>query len=227
MVDLLLLGMLALVAWLVSADGPWSATLTLVSVILAGFVAMNGFEPLAELFEARVFNTIEWRQRWDIIAFLGLFAGAVAGFRRAGEWLLPTEPPLPPLASELGRWAAGLATGYVMVALTLTALHVSPMPREFGGFAPESRNFFGLAPDRQWLGWTQYLSEHNLARGSQPRLFDGARFPANPNDPQLRTWASFPLKYAARRQAYTSGVAERPLVAPPGAPRPTSGSGGF
>ena len=32
------------------------------------------------------------------------------------------------------------------------------------GFKPEKNNFFGFAPDRQWLGFMQYVSEKPLAK---------------------------------------------------------------
>ena len=69
------------------------------------------------------------------------------------------------------------------MAILLTSLHTAPLPREFMAFAPERSNFFGSAPDRQWLGFTQYVSEKPLAtmvrnpsggkNSYMPRIFDG------------------------------------------------------
>ncbi len=68
-----------------------------------------------------------------------------------------------------------MATGYVVAAIILTSLHTAPLSREFMGFKPERSNLFdALAPDRQWLGFTQYVSEHVMRSGSNGPIFDGA-----------------------------------------------------
>jgi hypothetical protein len=125
------------------------------------------------------------------------------------------------------------------MAIICTSLHVAPLQREFLGFTPERGNFFGLAPDRQWLAFTQYASENSLktkGRDGQTVLFDGIAFPSNPDDGATRqVWSSFPIKYAARRQRFSTGMAAAapaaPLPPPPsgggGGGSPTGGVGGF
>jgi hypothetical protein len=75
------------------------------------------------------------------------------------------------------------------------------------GFRPERRNFFNaLAPDRQWLGFVQYVSRKSLPRG---RAFDGPRFSAGDYQDTAATpqyWPSFPIRYASRREQISSGV---------------------
>ena len=125
------------------------------------------------------------------------------------------------------------------MAIVLTALHTAPLPREFIGFKPERKNLFGMvAPDRQWLGFTQFVSEGVLGRGF-PIGFDAptADFIDDPNNKDRNTvWPSFPIRYAHRRQLFATGGfgmpmgAAQPAAAPaPPAPVPvnptTSGSG--
>ncbi|WP_146507879.1 CvpA family protein [Thalassoglobus neptunius] len=210
MIPLALLLIIVIVTVCVASDGPVSAGMTFLSVLLSGLIAMNFFEPLANFLGANFFASYEWQNRWDIIALLGLFAASVTGLRLLGEWLFPTYAQVSDLFYEPARWVFGLATGYLTMAILLTSLHVAPLPRSFRGFQPEADNLFGIAaPDRQWLAFTQYVSEYSLSRrkadGTVP-IFDGAMYPAIPSDLSTnRVWSSFPIRYAARREQYTTG----------------------
>ena len=215
MIDVLLLIILAAVTWCVASEGAWGAGLTFVSVLLAGLLAMNYFEPVAGWLESFDRTSIAWSQRTDIIALVGLFAVFVFLLRLMTDRLAPTFMLIQSLAYEIGRWSLGLATGYLTMAILLTALHTAPFPRtvtaagveEFiPGFRAERRNFFNaVAPDRQWLGFVQYVSRRSLPRG---RVFDGPRFSAGDYQdtaaaPQY--WPSFPIRYARRREQIASG----------------------
>jgi hypothetical protein len=204
MIDILLLAVVAIVAWCVASEGAWSAGFTFVSVLLAGLLAMNFFEPLANYLEAAIAGSPEWAARWDVISLVGLFALFVFLLRFLTEYLAPTFMPVQPMVHEVGRWGFGVLTGYVSMAVLLTALHTAPLPREFLGFAPERKNLLGIvAPDRQWLGFTQHVSEKSIA-GS--RIFDGPQFTLG--DAQNRVWPSFPIRYASRRESLAAGGAE-------------------
>lgn len=241
MINLVLLAILVGVAYFVAMEGPQGAAVTFFAVLFSGLLAMNLFEPLAVFFSSNFMGSFEWQHRWDVIALLLLFAGGVTLIRLMGDQLFPTYAEVGGLLYEISRWGLGLLTGYVTMAILLTALHVAPLPREFMGFTPEGQNFLGFAaPDRQWLAFTQYVSEKSLKIGGTPRIFDGAEFPANPTDPSsTRVWSSFPIRYAARREAYTTGGtrAATPASLPPGSSSPppvnngsaapATGAGGF
>lgn len=165
------------------------------SVLLSGLLAMNYFEPLAESLQGMYPS---WGYRFDFIALTLLFAVFVLLFRLLTIYILPNYIEIHTYAYEAGRWGFGLLTGWVTMAFLLTSLHTAPLPREFLGFRPENKNFFGaVAPDRQWLGFVQFLSEKNLARFGAPRIFDGRQ--ENVLGVQNTTWPSFPIKYASRR----------------------------
>ena len=174
MIDILLLAILAAVTWCVASEGAWGAAFMLLTVVFSGLLAMNFFEPLANFLENSVNNSPDWHYRWDMIALVGLFVAFVLLLRTALEKLMPTLVLVHPLAFDGVRWACGLATGYVVMAFLLTALHTAPLPREFIGFTPERKNLFNMAaPDRQWLGLTQYVSERAFPNGN---VFHGPRF---------------------------------------------------
>lgn len=136
MIDIILLLVIALVTWCVAGEGPWGAAFSLIIVIFSGLLAMNFFEPLAAFLQANVAGSYEWQNRWDLIALLGIFAGAVFLLKEATVRILPVDIPVHPMAFDVGRWALGVATGYVTMAFLLAALHTAPLPREFMGFAP-------------------------------------------------------------------------------------------
>jgi hypothetical protein len=238
MIDLILAAILVGVTYVAASDGAWSAGVTFLCTLLAGLLAMNFFEPLAILLTGAM---PEWNYRWDMISLLGLFIALVMAFRMSSERLVPTYVPVPALVDQIGRWAFAFGTGYVTMAFLLTALHTAPLPREFLGFRPERVNLFNLAaPDRQWLGFTQYVTEHAFARYDRnigfrgtrplPHAFDATYYPvgdpANPYPNDI--WPSFPIRYAMRRDILSGAVAAP--AATPATPRvvpvPTGPGGG-
>ncbi len=204
MIDILLLAILGIVTWCVASEGAWGAGFIFVSVLLAALLAMNYFEPLASFLGNNISSSGAWQQRWDSIALIGLFVAFVFLFREVTVRLAPTYMQVHPLVHEAGRWGFAVMTGYIAMAFLLTALHTAPLPREFAGFTPERDNFFGaVAPDRQWLGFTQYVSEKSMRNGTRGNLFDGPEytFPQQENS----IWPSFPIRYAARRETGAAG----------------------
>ncbi len=223
MIDVALLIIVAVVTWCVASEGAWGAATMLITVILSGLLAMNFFEPLANFLQTNAGPT--WGARFDILALLGLFIGFVFALRSLMEYLIPTFIQVHPVAYEGVRWVCAAVTGYVTMAILLTALHTAPLPREFLGFTAERDNFLMLtAPDRQWLGFTQYVSERVFPGA---RIFDGPRFTVGnyPND----TWPSFPIRYATRREMLETGGVASSAPPPPARrrPPPTGGNPGF
>lgn len=230
-IDILLLGIVGLITFLVAQDGPWNAILTFFSVIFAGLLAMNFFEPLAG-FLAKQSSWLDTRA--DFLCLVGLFGLFVFLIRLGLEHLAPSNIELPDIAYKIGQWGFALAAGYVTMAILLTSLHTAPLPRKFLGFTPERPNFLGVAsPDRQWLGFTQHVTEHVFARRFNEggkigfRNFDGMRvqFPGRQEPDYLPT---FIIRYASRRQRISgqaSTVAPPPIVIPATKGQPTLGPG--
>ncbi len=205
--EILLLVVIALVTYCVAGEGAWGAAITLLSVILSGLITMNVFEPICDNLLG---GDSYWQERLDLIMLGGLFALGVFGFRAAADYVSPTYIAVHRYVHEAARWGCALLTGYITMAFLLTALHTAPLPREFAGFRPERANFFGLAPDRQWLGFMQYMSER-VCSSNPPRIFDGPQIvlgePAWPNN----VWPSFPIRYATRRERGGAAAASAPV----------------
>ncbi len=249
-----LIAVIAIVTWLLSTEGVWGAASTFVCVILAGLLAMNFFEPVAMILNYFVPALLEYA---DFIALVGLFAGFTWGLREGTAYLAPVDIRMPDMLEMIGKWVFSAITGYVTMAILLTALHTAPLPREFFDFRPESSVFFGMYPDRQWLGFVQYVSENSLRTSVtvqdpvtkqyvidpvtrqqvvMPNIFDGQY--RRVGDPQMPhpnlVWSSFPMRYAMRRaqmeqggSAGGAGGAGVKTVRPVAAPGTPSGTPGF
>lgn len=211
MIDLVLLIIVALVTWLVATEGLWGSVLTFFCVVISGLLAMNFFEPLASLLDQQI---PAWKGQFDFIALVGLFAGFTVGLRELCAYLSPVSIEVFPALYQGGRWAFAAATGYVTMAILLTALHTSMLPRAFLGFFPERRNFFEVsAPDRQWLAFTQHVTEDLFYHSAKLRhtgatfrfeenalrIFDGMRIPMA-NGTKAETFPTFLIRYASRRE---------------------------
>lgn len=226
MIDIACLAVVGVVVWCVSTEGLWGAAHTFLCVLLSGLLAMNFFEPAAGFLDGMLGN---YKNYSDVIALVGLFTAFIFGLRLGTEHLCPTFIQLPNNFDQVGRWAFGALTGYLTMAILLTALHTAPFPREFMGFKPERANFFGMAPDRQWLGFTQYVTEKSFSKIiAQDRVtkelvtqaFDGKyELMGDPSQPYPnRIWPSFPIRYAMRRQqgsGASSGPAPTPVAVQP------------
>jgi hypothetical protein len=217
MIDVALLLIMALVAWNVATEGAWGAAAVFFSVLFSGLVAMDYFEPLADLLQSALGS--DWANRVDFIALVGLFAAGVFGLRYLADKLVPNFITVHGRFYDVCRWGFAALTGYVTMAFLLTALHTAPLPRDFLGFAPERTNYLGfLAPDRDWLGFVQYVSEKSMPSSEEGRIFDGSRFRLPGHDNEV--WPTFIFRYASRRENFGTGsaaVAPPPTEAPPAA----------
>jgi hypothetical protein len=230
MIDFLLLAVLAAVTWCVASEGTWGAATVFLSVLFAGLIAMNCFEPLAATLEGAAPG---WAPYCDLVALLGLFTAFVFAFRAAGEYLMPTYIDVPGALHNSARWLLAAGTGYLVVAVILTSFHTAPLPRSFFGFdpGPNRKMFFGIGPDMQWLAFNQFVSQRSLSGSGRP--FDAVAFERIPGQSStLTTFSSFPIRYATRRSLLSTGggatTTAPSAAAPPsgGAPPPPATPGG-
>ena len=223
MIDIALLIILGLVAWCVASEGAWGAALIFLSTLFAGIIAINYFEPLAVLLDKTLNLGYAWANRWDFLAYMLLFIAAVFAIRLGAERIMPTFIEVHPLAHDGIRWVMGVMTGYLTVAIVLTSMHLTPLPRTFLGFQPERDNFLGLsAPDRQWLGYVQYMTEKAFTRKAD-HMFDGSTVKLS--DGTEVVIPSFTVRYASRRAAGGGGANAPVIEAPPPVVAPSSGGG--
>lgn len=197
------------VTWCVAAEGAWGAVLHFFCVLFAGLLAMNFFEVVAPMFEG-MGSTISPFS--DFFGLIGVFTISLFVLRLATEYFAPTQLEIDPRLYDFIRWPWALASGYLTMAIVLTSIHTAPLPREFWGFKPEARNFFDMtAPDREWLGFTQWVSENVLWSG---RVFDAPQ--GKVEGTNQTHWPSFPIRYATKRQDYAGGRKAKTTPPPSG-----------
>ena len=220
MIDIVCLVVVGIVVYCVSIEGLWGAVHTFLCVLLAALVAMNFFEPLAGFLDGIM---PAYKHYMDLVALVGLFISLTFALRMGSEYLSPVYIGLPSTLDQVGKWAFGALTGYLTMAFLLAALHTAPLSREFMGFKPERNNFFGMAPDRQWLGFVQYVTEKPYARSlyrdtftengttkeviishafdGQYQILGSKETPYKGADGKIAMlWPSFPIRYAMRRE---------------------------
>src|SRR5580704_3284697 len=105
MIDVILVGIVAGVTWCVAAEGAWGAAVAFLSVLLSGLVAMDWFEPLADKIESIM--GVDWSNRADFMALVGLFAAGVFGLRFAAEKLAPNFIAVNARVYDALRWGLG------------------------------------------------------------------------------------------------------------------------
>ena len=199
----MLLGFLLVLVWFICVaflwnEGMWSNCLTLINTLLSALVAMNYWEPLADWAEGMSDSMATYTYVIDYLCMWLLFFVSIAVMRAATAGLSRTQVRFMPPVEQAGRVVSVLLIGWVIVCFTVTTLHTAPLARTAirGSFqeSPMSNNFFGLAPDRMWLGYVQYRSKGPLAT-SPPRVFDEQ--------------GEFVFKYGERRRKFSEQSAVR------------------
>jgi hypothetical protein len=187
---LLLIVLLATVAMLFR-EGMWSNAVGLINTVTAGVLATNYFEPATRYLS----ETVPYMDyNWDVLVLGILFAAAYFVLRTVTIAASRHRVRFHPLADQIGSIVLAGWIGWGAVCFVTFALHTSPLARNFlsEGFQPEKRMFFGLAPDRQWLGFVHKLS-------------NGGSWGANQTDEEGNVTSAFDPrgefmpKYASRR----------------------------
>ncbi len=170
-------------------NGLWSNIILLINVVTAGLISTCYYENVADLFDDLVLSSVSCGPLGGFgstpgccsLGSLGIFSGATDLLSRVKvRFLKPID--------QGGGIFLAVWIGWVTVCFTTMTLHLAPLSRTYAGgnfqSTPESRMFFGLAPDHRWLGFAQKMSRTAYSNG-------------NMFDPR----ADFIYKYAQRRLA--------------------------
>src|SRR5258708_40132469 len=84
---LILLGIVAVVAWCVASEGPFGAGLTFLCILFAGLLAMNFYETVAGILDGLGSGIRDYS---DVVALVGLFALFTFLGRLATENIAPS-----------------------------------------------------------------------------------------------------------------------------------------
>jgi len=179
-------------------EGMWSNAISLINVVTAALLATNFFEPVARWLEGM---QASYTYVWDFLALWGLFGLFMIVLRALTDQLSKVRVRFLKIADRIGSGLLSVWIGWVMVCFTMMTLHTAPLARNFlfEGFQPENKMIFSLAPDRQWLGFTQKMSMGAYSQSATPA--ERERYVFDPT-------GSFMPKYATRRANLEGHIAQ-------------------
>jgi hypothetical protein len=194
--DFVLLAIFAACVAMMWTQGAWGNILALINVLFAAMVATNYFEPLAGWLE-KFLPTYTYLL--DFLALWLLFALTAGTFKLMTDFV-SRERVRFKMPVEIGtRIIAAIWAAWVIVSFTAMSLHTAPLP--VNSFVnsfdkpPKQYLFFGLAPDRQWLGFMQSRSQGALAAGGTT----DSPFPEDQGKRVFDPLGEFVVKYRTRR----------------------------
>lgn len=179
---IILVAMLVVGVASVSGEGLWSNALRALNVVFAGLIAMNFFEPLAELLEGQMGG---FKYFYDFLMVWALFWVSYGLLHFACRKLSHVRVRFLPQLDQAG--------GYLFTALAVVAffnfasatLHMAPMKADY-----EVKAAIPLVgdPDLKWLSFM-----HKLTGESGAYYRGGASYQFDPD-------SNFILRYQARRE---------------------------
>ncbi|MDX1948532.1 MAG: hypothetical protein SFU86_24310 [Pirellulaceae bacterium] len=184
-------------------QGLWSVAITLINLLLAMLIATNLWEPICSLVESLGGGSLTYLLDFVVLWILfGVTFSILRGItdllsRKRVQFILPVE--------MAGRSILSIWCAWLVVCFTAFTLHTAPLASEnpLGAWStPESKVFFGLGPDRMWLGLVQMTSRGAFSRGA----FSGNTNPADANlnvetfDPN----GDFLIRYHDRRAKFAN-----------------------
>jgi Colicin V production protein len=176
-------------AYVYLVDGLATAFTMFCNVFLAGLIAFNFWEPLADLLEP-AFARSFFAGYEDALCLVILFSITLGLLRLATNSLSFAAIYFHPLLQRIGGAFFGLASGYLLSGFLLCVFQTLPWHERFMGFQPEYdpkepglRQ--SLPPDRVWLALMHRAGLGPFARGDNPTF-----------DPE----ATFELRYARYRR---------------------------
>jgi hypothetical protein len=167
-------------------------------VLLAGIIAVNFFEPLADWFDSMMPSFTYF---WDFTALWLCFAIAIALLRLSTSMLSKHRVRFKKPVDTAGGLFFAACIGWVMMQFTLFSFHMAPLSRNFMNFQekPDTRMILGLAPDRTWIALMRAVSSGSLSRGNDNSyVFYPDNFYQDNPDGTLE----FIKKYGQRRKNY-------------------------
>jgi hypothetical protein len=200
MLNLLLVAIFAICVAFVFNEGLWGACIMFCNVLMAGVLATNLFEPVANWLESMMSG---YTYFCDFLALWICFAVFLTIFRLATDFLSRHHMRFKKPVDIAGGVVFAVGVAWLMVQFTLFTFHTAPLGRNFLGFQerPETRMFFGLAPDRNWLAFMHSLTTSSSLSRSPPQGDPSAHI----FDPQ----GDFILRYGQRRKDFESQTSLR------------------
>ncbi len=193
MLNIILIVIFAICVAFVFNEGLWGACLLFCDALMAAVLATNLFEPVANWLEGMM---PKYTYFCDFLGVWITFIVFLVIFRLATDLLSRHRLRFKKPVDTTGGVIFAVALGWLMVQFMLFTMHLSPLDRNFLGFQeqPETRMFFGLGPDRNWLAFMHQLSDGGALSRSPPQ-----------GDPDAHVFdpnGDFILRYGQRRKDF-------------------------
>jgi hypothetical protein len=184
MLEVLTVVLMGLTAYAYLVEGMFTACVMCVNVVIAGVVAFNFWEPLANALEPAMGGY----GYEDFLCLLMLFGLTLGGLRTVTNLLCPSEVEYPPQLLRPGGAVFGLLTGYLVAGILACMFQTLPWHQQFMGFDYKADNTQSirrfLPPDRLWMAMLHRVGEGALTRAG----------------PTFDEHGSFELRYARHRR---------------------------
>jgi len=180
MLTFLTIAIMLVLAYLFLIQGLATAVAMFCNVFLAGLIAFNFWEPLANLLDPPLSHSF-FAGYEDAICLTALFAISFAVLRLATNTLSRTMIDFHPVAQRAGAAFFGLATGFLLAGFLVCIFQTLPWHEYFWGYEPNwQANQSGLdsvlPPDRIWLSMMHRAGEAAFSRGERPTFDPEATF---------------------------------------------------
>jgi len=194
MLEGVLIVIFALCVAFVFNEGLWGAAVLFFNVLMAAVLATTLFEPVANLLESMLPSLTYFM---DFVAIWLTFAVCLTVLRLSTDLIARHRVRFKKPVDLAGGVFFAAWIGWLMVQFSLFTMHLSPLARNFMGFQekPETRMFFGLAPDRNWLAFTHKQTKDGTFMRTPP--------PSDPNAYVFDPQGDLILKYGTRRQQFS------------------------
>ncbi|MCY3015297.1 MAG: hypothetical protein DWI05_03240 [Planctomycetota bacterium] len=155
-VNLLLVLVFLAIALVLAREGLWSGLVMLLNIIAAATFATAWFERLAGFLDAKMPS---YTYLIDFLCLWGIFAVVLLVMRLITDRVSTTKVKFLRQVEIVGGPILAVITAWVMVCFAAASLHTAAVPRALVQPTPESRMFFGFAPDRKWLAWVRFATQ--------------------------------------------------------------------
>jgi hypothetical protein len=181
-------------------QGLWTCAINVINITLAGLIATNFWEPLAQLIDENTSSSYTYMLDapllWALFCISYLVLRSITG--GLSEYNVAFIKPVELAGrSILAIWCGWVFTCFAAFTMLTAPIGATPV----GGWStPSAKGFLFMAPERQWLSLAQSRSRGALSRAK----FSTA--PTHPEDAQanVETFdpnSEFTFKYHARRKA--------------------------
>ncbi len=176
--------------------GLWSNILILINLLLAGTIATNFYEPVADKVEQ---NAGEFTYLIDFIVIWILFVVSFVGLRLASDMFSRVKVNFNIWVEMVGRSILSIWVAWVFICFSFFTLHMAPLPPNAVQASPEAGTFLGMSPDSVWLAYAQSRSRGALSRGH----FTGSAHPDDGNTQTFDPQSDHVFKYQSRRARFS------------------------